>query len=51
MRAFVLRALARRIAEQPEQVAAGLKSAEEAAGTVARLKASVGSLLEPLGKD
>ncbi|MEM7444366.1 MAG: aminoglycoside phosphotransferase [Pseudomonadota bacterium] len=47
MRAFVLRALARRIAEQPEQVAAGMRSAEDAAGTVAKLRAATGRLLEP----
>ncbi len=47
MRAHVLRALARRIAEQPEQVRARMKSAEEAAVVVDKLRDATGKLLEP----
>lgn len=47
MATFVLRALARRLAEQPEQVAAGLKTAAEAAGVVTHLNEATEKLLEP----
>jgi len=49
MRAYVLRALARRIAEQPEQVKAGMKSVDEAAQCVNTLRSSTDALLEPWG--
>ncbi len=47
MRAYVLRALARRIAEQPEQVKAGMKSADEASRFVNTLRNATFKLLEP----
>lgn len=47
MRGAVLRALARRIAEQPEQVAAGLKPAADAASVVRTLARAVPRLLAP----
>jgi hypothetical protein len=46
MHAFVLRALARRMAEQPEQVAAGQKSRDSAAMMLTRLNAEAGRLIE-----
>lgn len=45
MRAFALRALARRMAEQPEQVAAGQKSRDSAAMMLARLNGEAGRLI------
>lgn len=47
MRAFVLRALARRMAEQPEQAAAEMKSSAEALRTVAILRDATDQLLAP----
>ncbi|MEQ8654994.1 MAG: hypothetical protein RIC87_21200 [Kiloniellales bacterium] len=47
MLAFVLRALARRMAEQPEQVAAGMKQADEAAATLRKLSNAADHLLAP----
>ena len=49
MRAYVLRALARSIAEQPEQVKAGMESVDEVAQSVNTLRTSTDALLEPWG--